>query len=254
MAKRLLACAAASACLLSLALLDRTALFVARLQAATAFVESTSNYVNSAATTNANTLTIAGGNAIGGYCGWPSTTITATVADGTGDTVTARHNPTTNSVMRGFAFYVANASNGSHTLTVTFSSATTSWCVIHEISGVATAPFDQSACNAQFAVGTGTDATTSTAVTTTANGEYIFGASSDWNAGSSLTGGTGFTERETAIGPFLSEDQVQTSAGSLAATFTTDSGVADTVSCVLTFKEPAAANAARRLLLMGVGP
>lgn len=146
-------------------------------------------------------------------------------------------------------FYLENIDNGPTVITVTFSTSTAFRSVIvHEASGVATSSaLDQATGQAQAAPGTGTDAVSSGSVTTTTNGQYIFGATAVTNsfpASQQFTAGTGYTEREETTADsagvnMASEDQIQTSAGSIAATFTQASGNG-TVTHILTFKAAAA--------------
>lgn len=126
-------------------------------------------------------------------------------------------------------FYAKITSGGTCTVTVTLSPAVGyRQLVVHEVSGVdTTTPNDKHIINKQTAPGTGANAVTSTAQTTTTNGQYIFGAARICNVGTSksLAQGTGFTSRENIVGgsdasPLRSEDQIQTTAGSIAATFT----------------------------------
>lgn len=95
--------------------------------------------------------------------------------------------------------------------------------IVHEVSGQAASPLDQGVGNEQDPAGTGTDAVTSTAKTTTTNGQYIFGGTHVFNL---PTAGTGFTTgaavNASSVG--LSEYRIQTSAGSIAATFTDTNG------------------------------
>jgi hypothetical protein len=96
--------------------------------------------------------------------------------------------------------------------------------IIHEVSGVF--GLGAHAKNYQVSPGTGTDAVTSTAVIPASNGHYIFGVT--WKASGSgvptITAGTGYTARETATVSTSwrgkSEDLVQSSAASIASTFT----------------------------------
>lgn len=180
---------------------------------------------------------VTAGNVIAGHVGWSSTTATiSSIADGLGNTYTPLNNPTTGAFTRAAQFYAENISGGSCTITVTFSGLVLAVMVAHEISGVATSSaLDKNAMNAQTNPGTGTDAVTSTSVTTTTNGQYIFGAVSELNEMGTFTQGTGFTSRVDQAG-YSSEDQVQTSAGAIAATFTADAGFLVPNTGIMTFK------------------
>lgn len=127
------------------------------------------------------------------------------------------------------ASYCKNISGGSCTVTATFT-ASTSWRHIHvsEYSGAdTTAPLDKSAGN------TGTSGSGSSgAQTTTTNGQLIYGGS-----GNGLnTAGTGFTALSSGTNyTNMSEYQIQTSAGSIDATFTGSSSSWCVI--MMTFKE-----------------
>ena len=158
-------------------------------------------------------------------------------------------------------FYAKNVTGGTNIAVTAVLVGTAYGSIIaHEASGLdTTAPLDQEAQNAQTAVATTTNAVTSSADTTTANGEYIFGMTTDETFGNpTQTSGTGFTTGSNSSNDngvvASSEYQVQTSAGSIAATFT-HSVVGDTVTLMATFKAAggAAGTNCRKLLLLGVG-
>lgn len=213
---------------------------------------------SSSAPTRAFGSNVTAGNAIGGFIQWTSTSITLTsVTDSLGNTYTLIHNPTDHIVVRSAMFYAVNIAGGADTLTFNFSSAVTSAQVFHEIGGVSVSPFDGSTINTQDAPGTGTDAVTSTAITTTAAGDYIFGASSEWSTGSAINVGTGFTTAgyggNASGGNMRGEYLIQGAAGSVAATFTAP-GNAYATSGIMAFKAPAAATGgSNNLSLLGVG-
>lgn len=125
----------------------------------------------------------------------------------------------------------------------------------HEVSGVSASPHDGRAGQYQSAVLNSTDEISSTAVTTTANGDYIFsitymtdGTCTAVNAGTNFTGviltGCQFPYTEYRIQPL---------AGSQAGTFTnTWTGPNRTVTMMQALKMTAATGASG-LLLRGVG-
>lgn len=125
--------------------------------------------------------------------------------------------------------YAPNAKAGPNIVTVSWSRFPT-WVAmsVSEYSGVSTAanPVDVTASNAGGNGTTGTDAITSTAATTTISGDLIFGAVEDvgGNSGLSAAAGTGFTLRpasgNTSNQELTTEDRVQASSGSIAATET----------------------------------
>jgi hypothetical protein len=198
---------------------------------------------SSAAPTLAFGSNVAAGNLICGFIQWDADTVTLnSVTDSLGNTYTLRNNPVTNAAKRSAMFYAPNILGGACTLTFTFSGATTSAQVIHEASGLDTsAPFDGSAMQSQDNV-SGTDAATSTAVVTTASGDYIFGATSEWAIGGVVSEGTGFTVAGAGTnapgGKIVGEYLIQGAAGSIAATFTIPGG-GYTFTGVMAFKAAA---------------
>jgi hypothetical protein len=119
--------------------------------------------------------------------------------------------------------YAANVKGGANTVTATFgSSAGDRRLLIHEYQGVAlTNPVDVVAKNVANGT-TGLNAITSTAAITTVSGDLIFGAAmDDSGAFTTITAGTGFTQRQSVNNKDMAtEDLVQTAAGSVAATHT----------------------------------
>lgn len=144
------------------------------------------------------------------------------------------------------ASYAKNIAGGACTVTANFSGSTL-WRHIHvsEYSGLdTTAPLDQSSGG----TGTGTSGSSGSKTTTT-NGQLIYGGS-----GNGLnTAGSGFTTLSTGSSyANMSEYQIQSSAGSIAATFTGPSS--DYCVVMMTFKAAGAAAASRQsLMLMGCG-
>ena len=132
--------------------------------------------------------------------------------------------------------YAANVHGGTKaTVTATFgASSIDRGIILSEYSGVAASnalAYDVSASNTATAT-TSTDGVTSSAATTTQNGDLIFGGMQDDQAGATVSAGTGFTARvNTTIGggdQFVTEDMVQSTAGSQASTFTTNLADSDT--------------------------
>jgi hypothetical protein len=207
---------------------------------AAAFVQRTSGTAFSSPVASGS-ITVTAGNvlAIAVFCN--VTTVTISSIAGNSNTYTLIDGPTDLSTSyRGWTYYVLSANSGATTVTVTFSAAVSyAAIVVHEISGLDTsAPLDQHIINGQNAPGTGTDAVTSTAKTTTASGEYIFGASSNANGSAVAAAGTGFTSRATADP--ASEDQIQGASGSIAATFTASDSFAPYLTALVTFKAASA--------------
>lgn len=232
--------------------------------AATAFVQGKGSNSGAAGTTIAVTYdsNITAGNLIVLAVAWNDTTSTASCADGAGNTYTGGPVITDATNLRRIqAFYALNVTGGALTTTCTISSSVSRrGLIVHEVSGAATASaLDVAAGQAQQNVTTATDNITSGAATTTQNGDYIFGASADMNLACNTTlPGTGFTDRTySGCGgiPVISESQIQSAAGSIAATFTCSTGCGGTddwSTVMMTFKEQT--SAARRGLLLGVLP
>lgn len=175
------------------------------------------------------------------YTSWHgNVSITAIVSD-TGTSTLSSWTEVNNSILttvgRASMHYAVVTGAGSLTVTTTFSStANAKSLLVHEINGTDTSsPLDGNALNPQINPGTGTDAVTSTAITTTSNGDYIFGAMDNFRQNAASTVGTGFTGRISVNGA-MSEDQIQTSAGSIAATFTAVHAADDFITGIMAFK------------------
>ena len=116
--------------------------------------------------------------------------------------------------------YAANVKVGTTTVTATFSASMPyRRLLIHQYRGVALInPVDVVAKNVANGT-TAADAITSTAAVTLSSGDLIFGAVMDDAGVTSVTAGTGFTQRLSVNSKDLvSEDRVQAAAGSVAAT------------------------------------
>ena len=211
------------------------------------------------------TSNVTAGSTIAVYCtsGGAGTTLTG-VSDGTNTYTVVQHVDATPDGWTNATAYAANAAGGATTVTCTFQNSTDyRAAIIHEISGTATTtPLDKNAGQFQAAPGTGTDAITSGSVTTTTDGQYIFAVTKETNLGGcpglTANAGTSYTIRDGSCGNSLvniaGESRVQTSAGSIAGTFTQGSaGDANWVTMMMTFKEATAASAVHLLPLMGVG-
>ncbi|MEO6513267.1 MAG: hypothetical protein ABIR37_01150 [Candidatus Saccharimonadales bacterium] len=117
--------------------------------------------------------------------------------------------------------YAVNCAAGANTVTVNYGTASDYQRVtVAEYSGVATSsPIDIVASNVA-ANTNATDNVTSTAATTTVNGDLIWGHSQKDNGFVTQAPGTGFTQREYLASDYLAEDLIQATAGSIAATWT----------------------------------
>lgn len=168
---------------------------------------------------------VAYGNTVVGSVVWDSTSVTLNSVTVCGNAATLYNNPTTGTNRRSAQYVYSYVIAGSCSVVHTFSGSLTDIRSIqHEVSGVNyTTPVDQTASNVQTNP-SGTDSLTSGAVTTTENGEYIFGATHPDVSTTAPTAGTGFTIAVTST-TRSSEYQIQSSAGSIAATFTPNSTV-----------------------------
>lgn len=228
--------------------------------AATAHVKNQSNRKTTAGHTTHDLVVTGGmtntGDTAVGSLNWRPTTSALTSVTVCGNVATLYDNPTTQGTTQETANFVySNVSSGACTITATFdANVTDSRIIVHEVSGTpTTTPEDQHACNPQTNPGTGTDAITSGAVITTSNGQYIYGATYA-NGGVASTPGTGFTQGENTTTQ-ESEYLIQTSAGSIAATFTGANG--NWITCIVTLKDASAGGggsvSSSTHLLMGVG-
>ncbi|HEX7963148.1 MAG TPA: hypothetical protein VF466_01010, partial [Candidatus Saccharimonadales bacterium] len=118
--------------------------------------------------------------------------------------------------------YAPNIVGGADTVTATFGASSVSrYLLIHEYSGAAkVSPVDTTASNVN-AGATGTDAVTSTTSPTSQGGDLIFGATyNDTGSATTIAAGTGFTQRLLTGTFIMSEDKLQASPASVAATNT----------------------------------
>lgn len=229
-----------AAAILLITLTPRVLLMLpAPARAAAAYVQSDACFQASSTPACAFGSNTGAGNVLMGYASWSSETITLNSVSGCSNTWVIRNNPQTAVGHRGAMFYAENASGGACTVTLTMSSSVDTYMLVSEASGVLTSgAFDGSAMNVQGSPGTGTDAVTSTSITTTADGDFIFCATQAAPGFSpTMTPGTGYTGRESGSNGLRLADRVQTSAGSIACTFTSDnSGNIETITGVMAFK------------------
>jgi galactose oxidase-like protein/Big-like domain-containing protein len=195
--------------------------------AAVGFVQAAGSTNDAPATTIAQAFSAANtaGNLIVVGVSWgdnPAPSIRAT--DTLGNTYSVVTNDFDPGNRQGLAIlYAPNIRAGANTVTVTLG-VTGGYrrIIVSEYSGIATtSPLDVSAHNRATGT-TAANGVTSTAATTTANGDLIFGVVMD-DSGSfgTITAGTGFTVRATLNGmDMATEDAIQGTAGPVAATFT----------------------------------
>lgn len=118
--------------------------------------------------------------------------------------------------------YAPNIKAGNNTVTATLNSSRPyRRLIIHEYSGVATVnPVDVTA-KSSGAGNTTVNGISSGSATTTVSGDLIFGAVMDDTSSTSITAGTGFTQRASVNNKDLAtQDRIQAAAGSVASTQT----------------------------------
>ena len=140
-----------------------------------------------------------------------------------------------------YTFYALNVTHAPTTVTATPTSSGQVYLIVDEVSGVATSSaLDGSgAINDQATAPNTTDGVTSGSITTGTNGDFIWGASFV-SAGISLTQGTGYTAG-TNLGGFTflgSEFKVQSTAGAVAATFTSGTNNTPAMTGIFALKPP----------------
>ena len=194
---------------------------------------SSSAGVTSVSATFASTVT--SGNCVIGVIMWGSTVNDLTsVTDDKGNTYTVKDTLLNLDGGSASSFILGNITNGPKTVSANFSaSVANDVIIISEFSGVAASsdPTDVHHAQTQARPGTGTDAISSGAATTTVNGDLIFGGAFDASgANTTFTAGTSFTLGTTNSGlsrHAADEFRTQASAGSVSATFTGNQSGAD---------------------------
>lgn len=144
------------------------------------------------------------------------------------------------------SFYLSNITNAPTTITVTTSIVVQFLKIMaDEFSGTSTVvdPRDGFTGQSQNNVGTGANAATSGSITTTANGELIYG-SMVTPGGDPTTIGTGFTAaiaNTTIVARSNTEYLIQAAAGSTASTWTMTGGTGSLTTLVTAIKAAGAA-------------
>jgi len=224
--------------------------------AATAYVQRAHNFASGTTVSSVMGSNVTAASTVVVAIGWFSNSITLNSVTICGTTATLYNNPTTLFLRMALA-KLDNVSSGACTITANFSASVLAFVTAHEVSGTDTTDSnDGTVANTQASPGSSTDAVTSTAVTTTVNGDYIFGASFGTNVGSTINAGTGFTIREQDAAGFSTEDQIQSSSGSIAATFTNTNVGESNITMVMALKPSGGGGGVspRKLTLIGVGP
>jgi hypothetical protein len=173
---------------------------------------------------------------VSGGIGGSDGTETVTVQDDKGNVYTVRDlkRDSADTFSWWTAFFL-NAVNAPQTITATLNVARTHQTIMaDEFSNVGA--FEISAMSNQVAPGAGTDAVTSGNVTTTSNGDLIYGSSVSINS-EGISIGTGFTGAQSPAvsATFITEFKIQGSAGAVAATFTSP-GTNDFLTGIMAFK------------------
>jgi hypothetical protein len=205
---------------------------------ATSVAASASAATQTLAFTSNNTA----GNTIIVAASWQDTGLTPTCTDSQGNAyaVMILKTDAANDSQSGIC-YATNIKAGANTVTVTYgSSASPTYrsLAIQEESGITSSPVDTYVANTTTGT-TGTNSYTSTAGTTTTSGDLIFGFFVDETGNSATaTAGTGFTQRTdntTLTSPITTEDLVQSTVGSIAAT-QTETAADEYVGMMMAFK------------------
>jgi hypothetical protein len=247
------------ACLLLIGLHQNVWASVAHVQCATGTWSSGTTYTTSITATNGNLLAVAAQ-----ILGSSSTDLVSSgvgaITDGTNtytllDTIDDTGGGTRHARLA--TYYAKNITGGSLTVTTTLSGSgvTISKTFVCEVSGADTSsPLDQHTMAEQYPVTTSTDNLTSGSVTTTANGEYVFGAGCQGTLNTATpAAGTGFTSGASSSNCRV-EYQIQSSSGSIAATFTPGESTDGYFAAVATFKAASGGGTTPHFLsLMGVG-
>lgn len=201
--------------------------------AAPAFVQKNENLVfsGSSVSTTLNGIVAHHALVVGIY--WNSATVSLTsVTDNCSEpqTYTLLDNPTAKDGAHGAVAYNYNVTGGNCTVTANFSGAIAEAKIwVHEISGISTTdPIDGHNTKVDtYRTTTCTDCITSNSITTTTNGDYIFGLTMGSN-NPVLNAGTNYTKRSSGNSRGMTEDLVQSSAGSVTATFSRADTTANT--------------------------
>jgi hypothetical protein len=187
---------------------------------------------------------VTAGNLIVMLIKWGSSAVTlnSLTSTCTSNGLTLLHNPTTASDTRIAAAlaYGAITSSGSCTVTANISGTAGTLSVIaHEVSGVdMTNPIDSEAVNTQNYPSTGIDGVTSGNISTSFDGDYIFGCTAIRGTVNNLQAGTSYALKQSGIGdnPFATEDRIQIAHGTIATTFTQDYSYASSITGIMALR------------------
>ncbi|HMH95641.1 MAG TPA: hypothetical protein VK577_03560 [Bradyrhizobium sp.] len=173
---------------------------------------------------------VGSGNSVCGWVSWGQngTTNLSSVTDDKGNTYTISDRlADAVNAQAGAMFFLGNITNAPTVITANFSPSQSFLQIgADEYSGVLAATNSSDGHHVAAAVQTGSTATdflSSGNFTTAVNGDLIYGVTIDTSNATLASTGTGYTQRQTNINQVdtTSEDKVQSTAGSVAATFTT---------------------------------
>jgi hypothetical protein len=136
-------------------------------------------------------------------------------------------------------FVLCHVSTAPTTITATVGTASAfSTILVDEYKNIATTScLDQHAVHFQpNAVPTTANGITSGSQTTTSNGDLIYGSTVDVIGNGTINSGTGFTARQNIASAFMTEDEIQATAGSTAATFTASASSDAFITALLALK------------------
>lgn len=193
-----------------------------------AFVQANAASADASAASISTTLNgVASGNLIFVGVSHGQTTVggTGVTVDDSTNTYTPIRSDRDNSNSQSLlTFYAKNVTGGNLTFIARFDNATASRTfrriVVGEWSGLdTTAPLDVETGNKSGSGSSATDGVTSGSAVTTVNGDTIIGCVMNTGGSATIAAGTNYTERSD-LGGLELEDLVQSSAGSIAATWT----------------------------------
>lgn len=217
------------------------------------FVQGTStdgyNVSSLAVTLKGTTVTAGDIIAVDVFVGKQTTSLNSVTANCVTGNFTLVNNSTTysNKSYAAMGYGVVSTTSSTCKITATLSGASGNALVMaaHEITNVVTSsPLDGSAMLVQSGPGTGANAIKSGNITTTQGNDYVFGVTNNASndGGFASTTGSGYAFREYDVNGMLTEDEIQPSATSTAATFTSviDGGFASFITGIMAFKAPTA--------------
>jgi hypothetical protein len=236
---------AAAATLLLCALLPQSG------TAAPGFVQGTDTSGSSASPAISFASAVLNHSLLVACAGWTDTTITLnSVTSSPSNTWNSTTDINNSGKVRIQCYYAMNVASGTTTVTFNFSASVNWEIAIHEYSGVATT----SALDQQNGATGNSSSPSSGSVTPSVDGELIFGWTANSFGVNSYTAGSGFTQRQSDLGFYASEDQAQGTAGAISATWGQGGTTAQWAAKVLTFKATGGAVAKpHQLPTLGVG-